>query len=121
MSRCRILYDRHGMLAEYSDDVLIWHRGGFESNKVSSHQVMGDIKPYKSMIDGRMITSRSTHRDHLKQHNCVEVGNDTSHLTRKAEPKVDLSRKRTLASQFSDMSDKQISKIIGNEIKARRN
>ncbi len=38
--------------------------------------VVGDIKPYKSMIDGTMITSRSQHRAHLKAHGCVEVGND---------------------------------------------
>lgn len=48
--------------------------------------VMGDIKPYRSMIDGRMITSRSQHRDHLKQHNCVEVGNDSS-LTAPPKPR----------------------------------
>lgn len=42
------------------------------------HHVMGDIQPYRSMIDGRMITSRSQHREHLRQHGCVEVGNDSS-------------------------------------------
>ena len=40
--------------------------------------VMGDIAPYRSMIDGSMITSRSHHREHLRQHGCVEVGNDSS-------------------------------------------
>ena len=39
---------------------------------------MPDIQPYRSMIDGTMITSRSQHREHLRQHNCVEVGNDSS-------------------------------------------
>lgn len=38
--------------------------------------VMGDIQPYKSMITGEMITSRSQHRVHLRQHNCIEVGNE---------------------------------------------
>ena len=46
----------------------------------SSWQVMPDIKPYQSMIDGREITSRSRHREHLKAHGCVEVGNETKHL-----------------------------------------
>ena len=121
MGRCRILYDRQGMLAEYQDDVLIWLRGDAELGKTSGPQVVRDINPYKSMITGQMITSRSTHRDHLKRHGCVEIGNDTSHLSQKATPKVDLARKRTLASQFSDMSDRQISQLIGNEIRARRN
>lgn len=40
--------------------------------------VVGDIQPYRSMIDGRMINSRSEHRVHLKEHGCVEVGNDSS-------------------------------------------
>lgn len=40
------------------------------------HYVMPDIAPYKSMIDGRMITSRSEHRAHLKAHGCVEIGNE---------------------------------------------
>lgn len=42
----------------------------------TSWQVMPDISPYQSVIDGREITSRSRHRVHLKDHNCVEVGNE---------------------------------------------
>jgi len=44
----------------------------------SSITVMGDIQPYKSMIDGTIITSRSKHREHLRAHGCIEVGNDSS-------------------------------------------
>lgn len=40
--------------------------------------VMGDIQPYRSMIDGSIINSRSRHREHLRDHGCVEVGNDSS-------------------------------------------
>lgn len=39
---------------------------------------MTDIQPYQSMIDGSIITSRSKHKAHLRQHNCIEVGNDSS-------------------------------------------
>jgi len=42
--------------------------------------VMGDIAPYRSMIDGTWITSRSQHREHLRAHGCVEIGNDTAPL-----------------------------------------
>lgn len=38
--------------------------------------VMNDIQPYKSVITGEEITSRSRHREHLRMHNCVEVGNE---------------------------------------------
>ena len=48
--------------------------------------VIGDIKPYKSMIDGSLITSRSKHREHLRMHGCVEVGNDSS-LGKPAKPR----------------------------------
>jgi len=51
----------------------------------ADHHVIGDIQPYRSMVDGTMITSRSHHREHLKQHGCVEVGNDSS-LTRQRGP-----------------------------------
>lgn len=48
--------------------------------KEQTHMVMPDIQPYQSMIDGSIINSRSKHRAHLKQHNCIEVGNETKHL-----------------------------------------
>jgi hypothetical protein len=41
-----------------------------------SHYVIEDIKPYKSMITGEVISSRSQHRKHLRQHGCEEVGNE---------------------------------------------
>ncbi len=51
----------------------------------SDIHIMPDIQTYRSMIDGSIIASRSQHRAHLRQHNCVEVGNDSS-LYRKPEP-----------------------------------
>lgn len=45
--------------------------------------VMPDIKPYRSMCDGSMITSRSHHREHLKAHGVIEIGNETKHMRRK--------------------------------------
>jgi len=42
------------------------------------HHVMPDIEPYQSMIDGTVINSRSRHREHLRAHDCVEIGNDSS-------------------------------------------
>jgi len=44
--------------------------------KRQANMVMSDIQPYKSMIDGSWITSRSRHRTHLKDHGCIEVGNE---------------------------------------------
>jgi hypothetical protein len=51
------------------------------------HYVVPDIVPYKSMIDGRMVTSRSEHRRHLKANGCEEVGNeDPSKHVRREKP-----------------------------------
>lgn len=51
--------------------------------------VMPDIAPYRSMIDGSMIESRSTHRTHLRDNGCIEIGNEVKHMK---PPTMDLSR-----------------------------
>jgi hypothetical protein len=61
----------------------------YSASDVNAPFVMNDIQPYKNMVDGQMITSRSTHREFLKANRLVEVGTETkAHLTRQA-PKVD--------------------------------
>lgn len=40
------------------------------------HYVIGDITPYKSVIDGDIISSRSHHRAHMSKHGVIEVGNE---------------------------------------------
>ena len=62
-----------------------------KDSKGRYHYVMPDIQPYRSMIDGKMVSSRSEHRRHLKANNCIEVGNDdpAKHI---AKPRVDNSR-----------------------------
>jgi hypothetical protein len=58
-----------------------------KDSKGRYHYVMPDIVPYKSMIDGRMVTSRSEHRRHLKANGCEEVGNeDPSKHVRREKP-----------------------------------
>lgn len=44
--------------------------------KESGPFVMSDLQPYQSMVDGSMITGRRQHREHLRQHGCIEVGNE---------------------------------------------
>ena len=50
------------------------------------YQIMPYIKPYTSMIDGSLITSRSRHREHLRDHGCIEVGNDSSVMNARPQP-----------------------------------
>lgn len=58
----------------------------YAQQDVNAPMIIGDIQPYKSMIDGRMITSRSQHRNHLKQHGMIEVGNETKYLKNQERP-----------------------------------
>ena len=44
--------------------------------EVNSPMVMNDIAGYKSMATGEWIGSRSTHREHLKAHRLIEIGNE---------------------------------------------
>lgn len=50
--------------------------GEMTSRIISPTQIMADIQPYQSMANGEWITSRSRHRQHLKDHGCIEVGNE---------------------------------------------
>lgn len=46
----------------------------------ASHYVMSDITPYRSQLTGEMVGSRSRHRDLLREHRCIEVGDQTHYL-----------------------------------------
>lgn len=67
----RRFVQRDGVLYEIGKDYI-------QEPRLNAPAVMGDIKPYTSMVDGSLITSRSHHREHLRQHGCIEVGNDSS-------------------------------------------
>lgn len=43
---------------------------------IHAPMVMSDIQGYKSMQTGEWIGSRSTHREHLKTHRLIEIGNE---------------------------------------------
>lgn len=46
----------------------------------ADYHVMPDIGGYQSMVDGSWIGSRSTHKEHLRQHHLIEIGDQTHHL-----------------------------------------
>jgi hypothetical protein len=60
----------------------------------SAPMVQSDISGYISQIDGSWIDSKSKHRNHLKQHGCIEVGNEKQSNT---APKQDPRLKQTIA------------------------
>ena len=80
--RNRYIYDKQGDVI-YAEEQGVVIKNELEETNDAGYMVMPDIQPYRSMIDGTMITSRSAHRSHLKQHGCVEVGNDSSVLNPK--------------------------------------
>lgn len=58
-----------------------------QREEVNAPMVMPDIQPYRSMVTGEVIGGRRQHREHLKAHNVVEVGNSFDKATPKpAEP-----------------------------------
>lgn len=83
-------------------------------------EVMPDIREYKSMLDGTIIKSRSQHRQHLRQHNAIEIGNEMSYLT--TPPKFpDTSpqkRRELLRAQFAEIDNKTFKKFIKRDIDA---
>ena len=68
--RTRYIQDKNGHLVEVEEN--------WTPEPLSDYHIMPDIKPYISMADGTLVTSRSRHREMLKRNNCFEVGNDSS-------------------------------------------
>jgi len=71
--------------------------------------IMPDIQPYQSMADGSMITSRSQHRAHLRQHNCIEIGNETMESR---APVAKDTRREVLRAQVSNMTHDQANRVL---------
>ena len=76
------------------------------------HYVMPDIVPYKSMIDGKMVTSRSEHRRHLKANNCIEVGNEDPSKHVRRETPVDTRLERIKHMVNTRLTNEQADRIL---------
>ena len=91
----------------YIDGVA--YEKGSEPSQRFAPDVLPDIEPYTSMITGETITSRSRHREHLKAHGYVEIGNDSS-LRKPYTGIPDAApqqRKELLIAQVNAMTHKQ--------------
>lgn len=122
MPRSRTLFDRKGAFAEYQDDELVWVRDDYQPPAEDrGPQVVRDIEPYVSMIDGSVIDGRKRHRDHLRAHNCREIGNDIEAAMKPREQKsISPSRKESLHRMLADVSDRELKQIIQRSIKENR-
>lgn len=72
------------------------------NRRIAAPAVMSDIGGYISQVDGSWIDSRSKHRNHLKQHNMIEVGND-----------VPMKQK---APELSAKSQRERKELIGRQV-----
>jgi hypothetical protein len=70
-----------------------------EMTRREAPMVMSDIEGYVSQVDGTWIKSRSHHREHLRQHRMIELGNDVpmKHQEAKLSKKSMEARKRQIA------------------------
>ena len=96
-----------------SRKTYIWENGELvekiKSRKSDHHYVQDDIKPYQSMINGQMITSRSQHRRHLKANGCIEIGNEKM----ENKPRTFKSNRREiLREQLAGMTHKEANRIL---------
>lgn len=69
-----------------------------------SAEIMPDIEPFKSPIDGTIISSRSKYRDHMKRHGVIDVGNEKLNPGVKKKPKEDDGIIRELHNLWENVS-----------------
>lgn len=79
-ARYKAVYKNGKLLAEYEGGELVYLAAEYappkRSENVSAPMIIRDIGEYQSPLDGTMITSRSAHREHVRRHDVVEVGNE---------------------------------------------
>lgn len=79
--------------------------------------VMPDIAEYTSMIDGSRIGSRSQHREHLKAHGCVEIGNEKINTTPRGIPDADPKhRKELIVAQVQEFGRDGLRRALRRDI-----
>ena len=93
------------MTVHYEYNGTSWVETNPVTHDDASAMVYGDIPDYTSMIDGSTITSRSRHRAHLKDHGCIEIGNEA--MTSTPTPPSSAPRRALLRDQLAMMTSSQ--------------
>jgi hypothetical protein len=101
MTRGRWVFDRAAQQLVPAAEFYARKYEGVATSDLASPMVIGDVQPYRSVITGEVIGGRRQHRDHLKAHGCVELGNDMPKPRKPAEP----SRAEIAASLKRAMED----------------
>lgn len=81
-------------------------------------EIVPEIQPYRSMLDGTIVESRSRHRQHMKKYNAVEVGNETAVLLKPPQipDTAPQQRRELLRAQFAAIDNKQFKEFIKRDI-----
>lgn len=97
------------MVAEYENGELTYldpsYHGSKRSDTVAAPMVMRDIGEYVSPIDGAYITSRTSHRDHMRAHDVVEVGNQAvGSMSPQAAPTTDIELGQAIKRRVEEVA-----------------
>lgn len=76
MTRGRWIFDRTTGELVSAEEFYRRKYADVTYSDLAAPMVVKDTEPYRSVIDGSMIGGRRQHREHLKAHGCVEVGNE---------------------------------------------
>lgn len=91
MPRSRTVWKDGQLFAEYENGVLTYLNPDYRPparSDLPAPRIMRDIGEYVSPLDGQMITSRSQHRDHMRAHDVIEVGNERMPSAPETAPRV---------------------------------
>lgn len=98
----------------------ILYEKGTGPSREAGPLIMPDIQPYQSMITGETITSRSKHREHLRDHGAVELGNEP--LKYAAKPYEGIpdaapqQRRELIRTQFDAMSHAEFKSMMKRSV-----
>ncbi|HKJ74536.1 MAG TPA: hypothetical protein VKA19_10505 [Alphaproteobacteria bacterium] len=62
-------------------------RGLLAEQRARGHQIMPDIEPFVSPIDGNVVGGRAQKREHMRVHDVIEVGNEKLSTRKMPDPK----------------------------------
>ncbi len=101
-------YERYN--PETGRTTVIWtHRDltaeSKRSDTVQAPYTIGDNVEYQSMVDGSWITGKRQHREHLREHDCEEVGNERMPFQDTARERAMREMKETIGQDIKDAYD----------------
>lgn len=76
MPRGRYIWDRDLQSLVPSAEFYARKCEGVTYSDIPAPMIVRDSEPYRSTITGELIGGRRQHRDHLKAHGCIELGNE---------------------------------------------